>query len=343
MRALRAALASAALGLACAHPVAFTPLPSLELAPLPEPEARLVLIGDAGTLPGNESSVLAQAKDWLRAHGAPTAVVFLGDNFYPERLDPNLADVLDPQRELVAGPGAVTFVPGNHDWHAHGFRLLNRFERSRIDALAAQVGNAWQPSPGELGPATIVFDHNLFRLIAIDSERWRIAAGACERAATQCPPLRDAEQRLAEALACEHCAPAVVVAHHPLRTVGEHGGCELSWLRGALKLGGQDVRTRPYQAYIASVSRALASRQPLLFAAGHDHSLQFVRDASIGAHVVSGAGANRSQVCGAPSSSWSRNGFVTVDFTRAAPPLLRVFARADDRALREVLREPLAP
>lgn len=341
MRALVALLASAALGISCAHQAGPTPLPTRELAPLRQPEARLVLIGDAGVTT-TQPSVLDEAAAWLRANEAPTAVVFLGDNFYPKRADERVAVVFGRQREVAPG-GDAFFVPGNHDWHDRGFRLFNHFDRARLDALAERSGAAWKPKDGALGPEQIEFPHGRFRVIAIDSEQWRLLAVQCEKSDAACAKLRGAELRLGELLACRECPPAIVVAHHPLRTDGEHGGCEMSWLRRALKIGGQDVASTTYQAYVASLTRALAAYPPLLFAAGHDHSLQFLRDDALGAQVVSGAGAKRSPVCGAPDSAWSRNGFMTVDFARGAAPLLRVFAQADDGALQEVLRKPLAP
>lgn len=333
-----------ALASASARASAPTPLPSALLAPLAEPEARLVLIGDAGA-PPSEATVLDEAAAWIAQHAAPTDVVFLGDNYYPERTDERVEAVLGRQLGVLPSPGRVRFVAGNHDWYEHGYGRRGRFDRARIDTLAARAGALWQPPPGELGPALLELPElkDRVRVLAIDSERWRLAAAACEREQEQeqCAALRGAEEGLRDASARADAPRVIVVAHHPLRTVGEHGGCEISWLRRVLKIGGQDVHAPAYQAYIASLTRALRPHPPLLFAAGHDHSLQFARDAALGPQLVSGAGANRSPVCGAPGAAWSRNGFAAVDFRSGAAPLLRVFAQADDDSLQEVLREPL--
>jgi hypothetical protein len=277
----------------------------------------------------------------LAEHPAPSEVVFLGDNFYPSHADERIAPVLERQLAVLPARERVHFVAGNHDWHDRGFRASRRFATERVAALAAAAGAQWQPPPGDLGPVAIAPAHGLYRVLAIDSERWRIAASQCARRGADCEARSAAEQRLAAALDCPGCAPAVVVAHHPLRTVGEHGGCEASWLRRHLQVGGQDLHTAAYQAYLASLGRALAAHPPLLYAAGHDHSLQLALDSAAVPHVVSGAGAKRSPVCGAPDASWSRNGFVALDFTRGAAPLVRVFAIDDDGALREVRRAPL--
>ncbi len=338
MRATAAALAAVALAITagCAHVSAPTPLPTAQLAPLPEPDQRLVLIGDAG-VETSTASVLDEAAQWVEAGAAMTRVIFLGDNYYPHRIDERVA-ILGRQRDVR--PGHVTFVAGNHDWHPRGFRLFGHSEPERIRALAGAANESWEPSPGEL---LAVESGEPYRVPALDSERWRLAAVACARASGACTELRAAEQALTVALACADCAPAIVVAHHPLQSVGEHGGCGMSWLRRVLKIGGQDLHAPAYQAYAESLRRALAPNPPLLFAAGHDHSLQFARDPALGAHLVSGAGAKRSPVCEGDGESWSRRGFAAVDFTPGRSPLLRVFAQADDGALLEVLREPLAP
>jgi hypothetical protein len=342
-RAAALTLAVFALGVAsgCAHLAPPTPLASPPLPPLEEPAARLLLIGDAGVEP-DDASVLDEAAAFVHDHAAPTVIVFLGDNFYPTDTKGNFARVLLAQRAVARAPEDVTFVPGNHDWHPRGARLFGHFDRERIDVVAGAVRAQWRPAPGELGPELVAPTHGLFRVLAIDSERWRLAAGACAKNSNACTELHAAEQRLAAALDCAGCAPAVVVAHHPLRTVGEHGGCELSWLRRMVKLGGQDVAAPAYQAYIASLERALAAHPALLFAAGHDHSLQVAHDPAIGTQIVSGAGAHRTQVCGAPDASWSRSGFMALDFAQGSAPRLRVFALDDAGALREVHRESLA-
>ena len=334
--ALAGLLAYGAGGCASAPPT--HPLSPALMPPLPEPSARLVLIGDAGV--DAERPALAALKTWLGGRTAPARVVFLGDDYYPHRVDERAPRVLDAQ--LGVG-GDVTLVPGNHDWHPRGLRAWNRIARGRIDALAAHAGDAWQPRVGELGPAVLAGPGASYRVLAIDSELWRVRSAACARAERGCEDLRAAERALAEELACATCAPAIVVAHHPLRTVGEHGGCEASPLRSWITLGGQDLHARPYRAYIASLERVFASARPLLFAAGHDHSLQFSRDAAVGVHVVSGAGAKTSPVCGAPDTSWSLLGFAVVEFASSTPPLLRMFALGADGAPHEVLREPLAP
>ena len=337
------ALACASGGGAQRAPIAVETTP----AELAEPAARLLLIGDAGDAGGREH--LQRVAAWVDAHAAPTTVVFLGDNFYPRsrgKGGKEIPAIFGPQLEVGRAPADVFFVPGNHDWHDRG---IGRAHPARIESLAAHVGAAsWKPAPGAFGPHELAFPHGLFRVIALDSEQWLMARYACADATdAACKPAKiaTAERELEALLACSDCPPAVVVAHHPLRTTGEHGGCELSFLRRWVKPS-QDLAAKQYRRYVASLSSVLEKRPPLLFAAGHDHSLQVARDSRFGAHVVSGAGAHSTAVCGAPSENWSRSGFMALDFVPGAAPLLRVFARdaatCGASEFCEVLREPLA-
>ena len=337
------ALACASGGGARLTPIAALAAP----AELAEPAARLLLIGDAGDAAGREH--LLRVAAWVDAHAAPTTVVFLGDNFYPRsrgKGGKGIAPIFGPQLEVGRAAADVFFVPGNHDWHDSG---IGRPHPARIESLAAHVGaQHWKPAPGAFGPHELAFPHRLFRVIALDSEQWLMARYACADATdAACKPAKvtTAEQELEALLACADCPPAVVVAHHPLRSTGEHGGCELSFLRRSVKPS-QDLAATEYRRYVASLSSVLEKRRPLLFAAGHDHSLQVALDSRFGAHVVSGAGAHSTAVCGAASENWSRNGFMALDFVSGAAPLLRVFAHdaatCGASEFCEVLREPLA-
>lgn len=337
------ALACASHGQAQSPPIAAEPT----RAELAEPAARLLLIGDAGDASGRKH--LQHVAAWVDAHAAPTTVVFLGDNFYPQsrgKSGKKISAIFAPQLEVGRAREDVFFVPGNHDWHDKG---IGRAHRSRIESLAAYVGaEHWKPAPGAFGPHELTFPHGLFRVIAIDSEQWLMARYVCEDATdAACKPaeVSAAERELEELLACADCPPAVVVAHHPLRTTGEHGGCELTFLRRWVK-SSQDLAAKEYRRYVASLSSVLEKRRPLLFAAGHDHSLQVSRDSRFGAHVVSGAAAHSTAVCGAASENWSRSGFMALDFVPGAAPLLRVFAHdaatCGASEFCEVLREPLA-
>lgn len=325
---------AAALASACAT----APNPSLPAAlasgELAEPAARLVLVGDAGRSEAEEH--LDAVADWIARDDVPTRVFFLGDNFYPraEWEDPALRRaILDPQRALGRVPSDVVFLPGNHDWRVSGSStpLLDRVRELSRDASPGQ----WRPAPGERGPD--VFEELGFRVIALDSDQW-IARREPER-------LRAAEEALRAELACAGCGASIVVAHHPLTSSGPHGACA-SAARRLLRFD-QDLHSTPYREYVRAIGAILREHPPLLFAAGHDHSLQVAVGAWGGAHVVSGAGSEITRVCAQDAPlSWSANGFVSLERAADGGTWLRVFRFGDAsscgaKRFCEIHRQPL--
>lgn len=323
-----------ALATACAtttNPSLPTALASGELA---EPAARLVLVGDAGRSEAEEH--LVAVADWIARDDVPTRVLFLGDNFYPraEWTDPALRRaILDPQRALGRVPSDVVFVPGNHDWrvNGNGAPLLDRVSELSRAASPAR----WRPAPGERGPEVI--EELGFRVIALDSDQW-IARREPER-------LRAAEAALRDELACAGCGASIVVAHHPLTSSGPHGDCA-SAARRLLRFD-QDLHSTPYREYVRAIEAILREHPPLLFAAGHDHSLQVAVGAWDGAHVVSGAGSELTRVCAQDAPlSWSAKGFMSVERAADGGTRLRVFRFGDPascgaKRFCEIHRQPL--
>jgi len=108
---------------------------------------------------------------------------------------------------------------------------------------------------------------------------------------------------------------AVVVAHHPFVSGGQHGGhftwqdhifplraiapwlwIPLPWL-GSLYpaarregISSQDMPSIAYQRLIAALRRAFTGAAPALYAAGHEHNLQVIADGPARLELVSGGG-----------------------------------------------------
>jgi len=295
------------------------------------PAQRLILIGDAGaTAPGD--ATLADLGRWSADLPDRTSVVFLGDNLYPRGLgedDERGEGVL--LQQLRATPANKIFVPGNHDWGdwsldaetlAHEERFIDGFAESRATLL---------PKGGCPGPALATLaapGDGLARgvqLVAIDLDWWLIDADerpSCDGIASEADFLGALERTL-HAHAEDH---VVVVAHHPLRSGGPHGGwgrsfLEQTLLRMANGLGFavHDVDGSVYRAMLERLRPALAAEPPLVYASGHDHSLQVIegRDTA-GTLVVSGAGSleNLTTVTAISNTLFAHAhaGFVVLDF-----------------------------
>jgi hypothetical protein len=249
--------------------------------------------------------VLAELGQWSDDLPALTTVAFLGDNLYPRglgRSDERGERILLEQ--LRATPARKIFVPGNHDWgnvwlDADTLANQERFIDGFTESPAALL-----PKGGCPGPAAVALVEpgaGLARglvVLAIDLDWWLIDAGDrpdCPGLASEADFVRALERALHEH-AAKH---VVVVAHHPLRTGGPHGGYgrgffekRLLGLADSLGIAVHDLDAAVYKKMARRLRTALASQPPLVYAAGHDHSLQVIEGrSSVGAYVVSGAGS----------------------------------------------------
>jgi hypothetical protein len=308
--------------------------PRLEVLP-PDPAAVdgvIFLIGDAGAVESGRSPILAdlaaRIEHWSGAIARDSAVTvaFLGDVVYPvgvrDRGTPGFsADSLHlwSQIELLAGPEARRrgslglFLVGNHDWgnmtgEAGVRRLLNLDEQLAI-GRAQGLRVRLIPEAGTPGPGVVDLRHNT-RVIALDTH-WFLQ----ERSQ------RERDVFLVDFLDAVSTAPdrhLVILAHHPFSSAGEHGSLApvagVLGLKYLLKKSGtliQDLNSPKYRDLIARLRTAFtaAERQPLVFAGGHDHSIQVLeaepdREFDPRYQLVSGAGSKRTPFQDAEGLRW---------------------------------------
>jgi hypothetical protein len=321
--------------------------------PLPEPdpgrvERILFLVGDAGAADAARSPLLVRlhrdVERWSAALGRDSAVViaFLGDNVYPDGLrDRTHRDFsadsarLWNQIALLSGPAALEhrtvgwFLAGNHDWGGmFGAPGVERLRNQEAELELARSGSGSQgtpavgliPAAGNPGPVVHDFGEDV-RIVFIDTH-WFL----------QRPPRP--EQRaffdeLEEAFATAGDREILVLAHHPWRTSGPHGvsegGRALGYYYLLEKSGAlvQDLRSPVYGDFIDSFrERVRASgRRPLVFAGGHDHSLQVFGESEATDPVVSlvsGAGSKLSPVSRADGLRYAaaRPGYMALVFRK---------------------------
>jgi hypothetical protein len=295
------------------------------------PTHRIILIGDAGTSPPDDAT-LGDLGAWSSDLADTTTVVFLGDNLYPSGLgagDEHGEAIL--LQQLRATRARKVFVPGNHDW-GNAFPSAGRLanEQHFVDGFKESPA-AVLPKGGCPGPAleTLVEPGaglaQPIRLLAIDLDWWLLDAGdrpACEGIADE-GDFVDALGRTLREHAGEH---VVVVAHHPLRTGGPHGGYGRGfWTRqgvgiaNTLGIAVQDLDAPAYRRMVSRLLPAFAKGPPLVYAAGHEHALQVIegRDTAR-TFVVSGAGSagNVTTVTAIAGTLFAHAtaGFVVLDF-----------------------------
>jgi len=319
-------------------------------------EAVLFLVGDAGYVPFAQNPVLQDMRARVAAlsdRGVPVMVLYLGDNVYEEgvradHLEEDL-ELLHAQVSVVEGNAArARFVPGNHDWantnNTVGRSRLQAQERALRDdsvALGAMGSDTFPmvPEAGCPGPRRVDIRNRagtlLARVLAVDSQWW--IADAAANPACKSQSKEDVVRRLRSELAAAGDTQVVLAAHHPLVSGGPHGGNGemLSGLIYGARLMNQDLSSAAYREYVRAMESLMASsRVPVIFAAGHDHSLQVHelsenRDGGPGGagwhHLVSGSASKRTAVRGI-----ERGGVETL-FAASLPGYMRLDFRSGGR------------
>jgi len=283
-------------------------------APATEPRWRLLLLGDAGdsTLTPWHPT-LALASELASIEPEKTSVVMLGDNIYLAgypNLDEDetefdedqleLIDRLNAQLQISKRSGAELFlVPGNHDWYAtqvdsqaeHVVRYAKKHQ-AKVQFMPWQKGTTPAPSAVHRDGVSIIFLDTQW-LITTDQ------SGLDKGLAQLTQLISDIERDHPDNL-------MLVTGHHPLQTMGPHA--EFYTSRGyALVMGlislfvdmDQDITNPPYQRLITGLNKALSTSSKVIYAAGHEHSLQLFEGLNTGPdyQIVSGA-ANDSKVSG---------------------------------------------
>lgn len=330
--------------------------------------ARLLLIGDAGEPAPEREPVLTALRDTASHLPDRTWVVFLGDNAYEDGIppadDPDRAEAerrLGAQLDVVRQSGARgLLIPGNHDWDRGGPEGLGNVLRMQ-EAVDRAGGDRirWLPRDGCPGPVALD-DAPGVRIVVLDTQ-WlfhdheRPGPAKCGLGEAG-----DVGGELPHLLRGAGARPTVVLAHHPLRTQGHHGGFdtwdqhlfplrawkEWMWLPlpglgsfyplvwKPLHREDQDLDHPEYRSYVRAMTRATAGAPPLVWASGHEHSLEVLRGGDAAAYLlVSGAGsASKVTAVGdGPDTLFALagTGFMALDFLEDGRTLLRVVTPGD--------------
>lgn len=321
MRRAAAPLAFALLLEGCGS---LPPLPAW--TPLPPPDTGAVervvfLIGDTGNdLPAHRPVFTLLRRDieaWAERldTGAVTMLV-LGDLIYPVGMHdashsdfPRDSAVLAQQIELVTGPAArakrarAYFLAGNHDYgqdtDVRGRMRLQNTQSFIERARRRNGAQAWLlPGLHEPGPAVVDLGSRL-RVVILDTAWWLLVSERQEKVRMLV--------RLDAALATAGERDVIVAAHHPYLSAGPHGGFVSLWdmlgIRYVLARSGaiqQDLNSEQYRELRLDIEQIIERRgRPLLWAGGHEHSLQVLRHDGPGAPrwtAVSGSGSKLSDV-----------------------------------------------
>lgn len=306
-----------------------------------EIETTLFLIGDTGE---PDPRVYPRVLDSLKRQAAEAPgraiIVFLGDNVYPSGVPvdstltwPDARRRLEVQIDAVPDGATGIFIPGNHDWSSAGpYGLYSvRLEERMIASLAR--GRDVRMLPGNGCPGPVALDVGRLRLIAIDTQWWLhdfIVRDDKSKCTTTVGGVTQALRDLIKGTPDGRVA--IPAAHHPLMTGGEHGGyCGVA---GPFRrLGGysQDILSSSNKTMRDSLESAFRAKPPLIYAAGHSHTLELMKGAPSTQYlVVSGAGSADKASCAVYLResyyvSQHRTGFMRVDVLRGKGVLFSAF------------------
>ncbi|MEL7221089.1 MAG: metallophosphoesterase, partial [Bacteroidota bacterium] len=294
--------------------------------PTEPPAYQVYLIGDAGAgTPQWIPPALKALKKSLAAAPKNSAVVFLGDNIYPEGLAPKVEAekraldeaALDLQLNTIEDyTGRVFFVAGNHDWHEYNIPGLRRQSKYLENATNGEVEIL--PKPGCGDPVEVELTDDI-TLLLLDSQWWMENWAGENEINDGCEAKSKADFAflLQEAMKSNRRKELLVVAHHPLFSYGPHGGnytfmehifplrdlhpklyLPLPVLGSAFRFFQASIGTRQdlananYKDYRKLLLSQAITTEEVVFASGHEHSLQYWE--TEGQYfIVSGAGSQK--------------------------------------------------
>lgn len=304
------------------------PGPTPEAVAPPDPaavESVIFLLGDAGEATAATHPILVRLKEdieWWAANletDSSVVVLYLGDIIYPEGLHEEGSDawssdstVIMDQALLVAGPEARAggargyFLAGNHDWgqdaNLAGVERVVRLSNFLVEASEDTGGNVILEPPAGTGGPTVVDVGDHLRLLLLDTAWW-LLYGNEDDALRNLAVLKGVEEAMLTAGERE----ILIAAHHPFKSAGPHGGHFSFWetfgIRYILARSGailQDLTSLPYRELERGFRNIFARLEPpLIFAGGHEHSLQVIHGTEATDPVfnlVSGSASKNSQV-----------------------------------------------
>ncbi len=298
-------------------------------------DAVVYLIGDAGSATPETPNIIHLRREVAEASKhAPVVVAFLGDNIYEHGLHPpghpsHEHDVgyLEAQIDVARGTSAKgAFVPGNHDWgygDARGAENIRR-QAAYLDAVAEDGTADVELMPPAVcpGPDTLSVGGSVL-LVMLETDLWLrsdepgpdcVNRSTDEALSALAGVLRDNDEGDGRHV--------MILGHHPLVTYGQHGGyfgvsdqffpglnlwkylyIPLPFLYPIARNSGissQDLSSSKNRQMREAFAEVLveAPTRPLVWAAGHDHSLQVFEggEYNVGYHLVSGAGSRLTAV-----------------------------------------------
>jgi len=323
------------------------------------------LAGDAGDAT-HEAPLFSHLKKLTAAAGGRSAVVNLGDNAYPTGLPEKTNKWRGKAEEALKTQvnafeeysGSLFFMAGNHDWakgKKQGYSYLMRQERFLNEQFGEKV---FFPGKGCPGPSEIPLNDTL-TLVIIDSQ-WYLYNFDKPLNEDDCGIEEEADifVRLEDIMRRNSHKTVLIAAHHPLYSIGVHGGRFNPWLNlfpltvvnkylyiplpGFIYTGGrkyfghiQDIAHPKYEEFRRAVLDITKRYANVIYAAGHEHNLQYAEKEGL-YHIISGSASKTSQIVHNSDADFglAALGFARIDFTRNGEVWLKYYHLDEQKRLR---------
>ena len=330
---------------------------------------RILLIGDAGepSLDVKEP-VLNAMEEIAKILPEKTINIFLGDNIYPFGMEAEndlmyftTKSWLDEQINIMKDSGTEgIFIPGNHDWGDGGLDGWDRIKRmgEYIDLNKSSI--EMLPKDGCPGPVVRDYGEKV-RIIFLDSQWWLHNDIKPNKSNSNCNPVTETDivNSVDSLIKNSGDRFVLIAAHHPLDTYGPHGGYfdwkahifplldfnKYLWIPlpviGSIyplsRMAGispQDMSNSLYEDYVERMEGILSKYNNIIFASGHEHSLQVIKGINNNVYLVSGYGtaehSNTLSYGDKTIFSVLYPGFIKLDFLKNNDVSLSVFIINDD-------------
>lgn len=263
-----------------------------------QPAFSVFLVGDAGKDTAANELLRLMGKELKENQNS--AVVFLGDNIYPKgflekknaRHETEKKRLLSQLILLKEYKGSAFFIPGNHDWRIGKLNgkksvmqqctFVNKWCSENTE-IKNKSNGAFCPRMGECGPSSVMLTPAL-RLVMIDTQWWLHPFEANRKERSTFLALLDSTL----AAAHRNGEKIIIAAHHPMFTNGRHAKArqperflinytplQIFGLLGLNRLLVQDLPQPKYRKMRRAFFKIFENYPGLIYAAGHEHNLQF--------------------------------------------------------------------
>jgi len=341
-----------------------------------EIEKSFYLLGDGGySPPGGTSLGLIAFKTFLDSvNKTENYTIFLGDNIYPDGMPSEGAPGreaaeyrLDAQLDAIENyEGKVVVIPGNHDWYNE---KLNGLERQK-DYLKNKFEDIllWSPEIG-CGLESLEISENI-QLIVIDSQWYLEDWDKNPKINDNCEQIKTREAMFLELeseIKKNQNKTVLIALHHPIYTNGVHGGQYtidrhiypsqkkiplpiLGSLATLIRTTGgvsiQDAQNNRYKSLANRLSVIAQGSERVIFASGHEHSLQYIEHDSV-KQIVSGSGSKASYATLSNDGVFAYNGqgFAVLDIFKDGSTWVSFYGNQENKPKllfqKEILETPV--